>query len=68
MSKDLNVSKPAGGSPAPRRRNPRAMLRVINGVLVGVGTLYLATGSVIMAAIGAVVAVVLAALHLCTPR
>ena len=68
MSEDLNVSKPAGGPPAPRRRNPRAMLRVINGVLVSVGTLYLATGSVVVAAIGAAVAVGIAALYLLTPH
>lgn len=68
MGKDRNVPKPRGGSQPPRRRDPRGPLKVINGILVGVGTLYLASGSVTVTIIGAVVATVLAALSLDSDR
>lgn len=64
MGRDTNASKAAGSSPSPRRRGPQVMLKVINGVLVGVGALYLTTESVVVTAIGAVVAVALVGLCL----
>jgi hypothetical protein len=64
MGRDMNVSKSVGSSPSPRRRGLQNILKVVNGVLVGVGALYLATGSVVVTAIGAVVAVALVGLCL----
>jgi hypothetical protein len=67
MSKDMDVSKPSGGPP-PNRRGPSEVPSFINGVLVGVGALYLATRSIQVTSIGAVVAVVLTALYLIAHR
>jgi len=64
MSEDTNVSKPTGDAPSPRRREPQAMMKLINSVLVAVGTLYLATESVAVTIIGASVAVALVLLYL----
>jgi hypothetical protein len=59
--------------PAPPTRNPRrprrglnpaALLAVVNGVLVGVGSLYLSTHSVLITLIAAIAAVALAGLTL----
>lgn len=63
MGKDANTPKPVGGSPPPRRGAPQTMLLVINGVLAGVGSLYLTTGSVIVTIIGAAVAIASATLY-----
>jgi hypothetical protein len=67
MSEDQNVAKPAGGPPSPGR-NPQPAVGMINGVLVGVGTLYLATKSIEVTIVGAVVAATLAALYLLMTR
>jgi len=65
---DVDTPKPADGSPPPHRRDPQAVMPVINGVLVGVGTLNLATRSVVVTIIGAVVALTLAGLYLIMHR
>jgi hypothetical protein len=64
MSKDKDVSEPIGGPPAPRRPGTPAMMQAINGLLVSIGTLYLVTNSVVVAAIGAVLVIILMVLWL----
>lgn len=64
MSKDKDFSKRTGGLPSPRRPSARAMVRAVNGLLVGIGTLYLATNSAVVTAIGAVLAIILVVLWL----
>jgi hypothetical protein len=66
MSEDLNTSTPSDGPPLPRGRRPRASLKAINGALVGVGSIYLATESITVTVIGASVAVVLTIVYLLT--
>ncbi len=68
MSEDKNISKPTGDAPPPRRRDSQAMMKLINSVMVAVGTLYLATESVAVTIIGATVAVVLVTLYLVLHR
>lgn len=63
MSEDRNVAKPAGDPPSPGRSS-QTILGVINGALVSVGTLFVATKSVEVTIIGAVVAVALAGLYI----
>ncbi|MGH3879299.1 MAG: hypothetical protein ACRDSK_19915 [Actinophytocola sp.] len=67
MSEDQNVAKPAGGPPSPGR-NSQTVLGMINGALVSVGTLYVATKSVEVTIIGAIIAAVLAGLYLLLTR
>jgi hypothetical protein len=65
MSKDKDVSEPVGGPKSPRRRpGAAAVMQVVNGLLVGIGTLYLVTNSVVMTAIGAVLAIIFAVVWL----
>lgn len=68
MGKDIDVSKPTGSSPSPRRGDSRDVVKVIKNVLVGVGALYLATGSVVVTIIGSVVAAVLVTLYVLTRK
>jgi hypothetical protein len=58
------------GSPQPPRRRPGAgaLLTLVNGVLAGVGGVYVSTHSVMITVIAAVVAVVLAAMVLIFQR
>lgn len=51
--------RPGGGGP-----NTTALLAVVNGALVGVGSVYLTTRSVLVTLVAAVCAVVLGALAL----
>lgn len=67
MSEDRNVAKPASGPPSPHR-DPLIMLQVINGILVSMATLYVATKSVTITVIGAGVAAVLSALYFVTNK
>lgn len=67
MSEDRNVSTPASGPPSPHR-DPLIMLQVINGVLVSMGTLYVATKSFTVTIVGAAVAAVLAVLYFVTRK
>jgi hypothetical protein len=67
MSEDHNVAKSAGGPPS-SGWSAQAVMAIINGVLVGVGTLYLATKSTAIATIGAIVAAALAGLYLLLSR
>jgi hypothetical protein len=57
VDEDLNIVQP------PRRRDPQSLLPVINGVLASVGILYMATESIAVTVIGAVVAIALVALY-----
>jgi hypothetical protein len=61
---------PPVGSPQPTRRRPGAgaLLTLVNGVLAGVGGVYVSTHSVMITVIAAVVAVVLAAMVLIFQR
>ncbi|MEV4052513.1 hypothetical protein AB0J55_15130 [Amycolatopsis sp. NPDC049688] len=56
MSKSANPSK-ANGSRQPGKNRITVALDVIKGIMVGTGTLYLTTGSIVVTAIGAVIAV-----------
>ncbi|SFK13330.1 hypothetical protein SAMN05421835_11492 [Amycolatopsis sacchari] len=67
MGKDLNSRTPAGGPPRPDG-NLGAVRKLVNGVLVSVGTVYLATNSIVVTIIAAAVAVALAALYLIARR
>lgn len=67
MSEDRNVATPASGPPSPHR-DPLIMLQIINGVLVSMATLYVATKSVTITIIGAAVAAVLAVLYFVTRK
>jgi hypothetical protein len=67
MSEDRNVTTPASGPPSPHR-DPLIMLQVINGVLMSMATLYVATKSITITLIGAAVAAVLAALYFVTRK
>jgi len=68
MGKDIDVSKSSGNSPSPQRGDSRDVVKVIKTVLVGVGALYLATGSIVVTVIGSVVAAALVALYALTHR
>jgi hypothetical protein len=61
---DKNLPQPA----APGRRRRLPIGSIVDGVLAAVGTLYLATGSIAVTAIGAAVAVAVVALHLIGER
>jgi hypothetical protein len=63
MNKSTNPSK-ASGSRWPKPGRARTALDVAKGVMVGVGALYLATGSALVTVIGAAVAAALGALYL----
>ncbi|WP_143229659.1 hypothetical protein [Actinophytocola xanthii] len=67
MSEDQNLVRSAGGPPSPGR-GTQAVMGIINGALVGVGTLYLATKSIAVAAVGAITATALAGLYLLLSR
>ncbi|MEV6829999.1 hypothetical protein [Amycolatopsis sp. NPDC051102] len=56
MSKRANPSK-ANGSRQPGKNRITVALDVIKGIMIGTGTLYLTTGSVLVTAIGAAIAV-----------
>jgi hypothetical protein len=68
MSKDVKIPKSDDDSPTPRGQGPQSLTSVINGSLLGVGGLYVATKSITVTLIGAIVAAVVAALYLLTRR
>ena len=68
MSKDLDAPRPAGGSPTPPPRDLQGLLPLVNGILVGVGMLYLTTRSIAVTIIGAAAALVLMTLYLIMHR
>jgi hypothetical protein len=61
---------PPAGSPQPPRRRPGAgaLLTLVNGVLAGVGGVYISTHSVMITVIAAAVAIALAAMVLICQR
>ncbi|MEU0795112.1 hypothetical protein ABZ342_34045 [Amycolatopsis sp. NPDC005961] len=62
MSKDINTSKSAKSSG--RGRGSKDALNLVKSIMLGVGTLYLTTRSVVVTVIGAGVAVILLAIIL----
>jgi hypothetical protein len=68
MGKDLNSSKAAGDPKQPWRDSSEAIRKLVNGVLVSVGTVYLATGSILVTVIGAIVSITLAVLFAAARR
>lgn len=68
MSKDMDVAEPVGDPPSPKGPSPDAMLAAINGVLISISALYLASKSVLVTAIGAVMAIVLGVIYLFSRR
>ena len=67
------VPAPPGASPAsspPSRRRPGAgaLLTLVNGVLAGVGSVYVGTHSVFITVIAGVTAILLAVMVLIFPR
>jgi hypothetical protein len=66
MGNQAQVSAAPPRSPRPRRSSPNttALLAVVNGALVGVGSVYLTTRSVLVTLVAAVSAVILGALAL----
>jgi hypothetical protein len=67
MSKDVEVSNEEGGAPEPSgggRNGGNGMGALIVTILSAVGSLYLATQSVLVTIIGAVVALLATVLHL----
>lgn len=64
MTNHTDVTGAEGTPPPQRGPNAQQVLWVMTTVLGAIGTLYLATGSLAVTAIGAVVAVITAALYL----
>lgn len=67
MGNTVPVASPAHSSP-PRRPGAGALLTLVNGVLAGVGGVYVGTRSVLITVIAAAVAIVLAVLVLAFQR
>lgn len=63
MGKNLDSWKALGDPKPPRRDTAEAIRKLVNGVLVSVGTVYLATGSIMVTVIGAIVSITLAVLY-----
>ncbi|MBE1493457.1 hypothetical protein H4696_000557 [Amycolatopsis lexingtonensis] len=63
MSPHIKPPK-TNGSHRPRRVEVKAAVDVVKAVMLGTGALYLTTGSVIVTAIGAIIAAGLGALHM----
>lgn len=68
MSQNGNVEQPTNGSRQPRRRNLQVIVKSVNGAVAGIGGVYLATQSIAVTVIGAIVAVLLAALYVTIER
>lgn len=70
MDNVVPVPPQPAGSPQPPRRRPGAgaMLTLVNGVLAGVGGVYVSTHSIMITVIAAVAAIVLAAMVLICGR
>lgn len=70
MDNVIPARVPPVSSPQPPRRRPGAgaLLTLVNGVLAGVGGVYVSTHSVMITVIAAAVAIVLAAMVLICQR
>ena len=66
MSKELNKKERLDD--APSQQTSQSVLTVVTAALGAVGTLYLATGSIAVTVIGAVVAILSAALYLAAAK
>lgn len=62
----VEIPEPVGGAPQPS--SPPGMMRVVRGVLVALGSLYLVTDSLAVMVVGAVVVIVLIGLQMAMRR
>jgi hypothetical protein len=68
MDSTAVVPDPPAGPPSPRRPGSGAILTLVNGVLAGVGSVFVGTHSVLVTIIAAVVAIALTVMILITAR
>ncbi|MGW6281117.1 hypothetical protein [Kribbella sp. NPDC055071] len=69
MNDEVQIPGSGNNTPTqPGPRGPQAVVTVITAALAAVGTLYLMTGSIAVTIIGAIVALVSAALYLGSPQ
>jgi hypothetical protein len=61
MGNDVGMSRPGGNGQVPR---PPTMLQAVNGLMVSLGALYLATESLAVVLVGATVAVVVVVVYM----
>ena len=59
---------PAGSAPPRRRPGAGALLTLVNGVLAGVGSVYVGTHSVLITVIAGITAILLVAMVLIFPQ
>jgi len=68
MDSKVVVPKPPGSSPSPQRPSAGTILTLVNGVLAGVGGVFVGTHSVLITIIAAAAAIALAAMVLACHR